>query len=818
MSVKITNVAIKADPKTDTFDWLLANVGDKITVTIDIEVETAIVASTKKPFIVQNKDGYVGAGWITDSASRFKDFKIGQVVNIVEYDTPFVWLGNYYTILDKIGNNAIQLTNVGTLNTTSNNTSISNIVIAIATPITAMKYKWNFIENDDQPTFASKVDGTEHLLVNELVNAASGTVLDMKFIGAKPYQIGSATIKGLGLDASLGYKSKFEITHNTYVTPFMLTQQWGDLLKNINADYFQNLKCLKAIFDIEAAYFYTDPNYLVTTQITAVDGNTGGFGENYNTALTNYYIDQVIYTRPSTEVIPSLELVATEIDVEIRIKNTVAAPFSNNNTKFALNFIKAPYDNSEYSGNSRTMEENFCFDRALQTVGSASVNGMQYGTVRQVLKDVTATYISTSEIRIFAKVLMDANVVSIITESQEARYMLFVMIQNHTLTNKGSDKTTLLIPNKFYLDQTDDGMIVMSNVFLKHTESNLATEGAVDINVFPEDEVVAHTQFYIDKNGRGSNVIRLTSIECRVKAKNSSTLEEFTLDNFKNDVSASPVIIGNQFFDFSLDRVFHIPTAEIRKAIKMKRRSDLDAFNYVFYQVVFPFLIRWEYWKKLLNVNDAFFDITEPQNGLNNFWHRYTTLADWGLYYELIVKATKDGVPLTFNSEFVIDSNDYDSNSDWTPNQIKSYDNVTNTLLYDGVSMKNFLFGYADTRIEASFTKVSGVPTLSNIAVNIGIEVFEEGGVDGRRRMTSYWVTSNDTWFKSTDGSDKAVLSLAGSTVKAKVLVDFSKLPIGKNKFKITARIYELPSGADGKITEAGIPKLTESGFNKVIE
>ena len=79
----------------------------------------------------------------------------------------------------------------------------------------------------------------------------------------------------------------------------------------------------------------------------------------------------------------------------------------------------------------------------------------------------------------------------------------------------------------------------------------------------------------------------------------------------------------------------------------------------------------------------------------------------------------------------------------------------------------------------------------------IGIEVFEEGGISQKSRLSSKWVTDGDTILKSSDSSGKVVLSLTGNVVKGVCLIDKNKIDTSKQKFSIMARIYELetPTG-----------------------
>lgn len=811
MPVKITDVKFKNELRNEATNWLLANVGDKITIELEFKVETSVIANSDDTHVFNHQDGFIATGgeYITDRGSRFTDIKVGDTITCSQYNpTVFKFTD---TVIEKIDDSTIRI--AGTTGYAANSER-ADTVISVTTPITAVKYKYNFIENDEQTNFYSKVDGTEQMLVAETVDASVLTPSAMAFAGVKPYQIGSATIQGAGITSSPVYFSTFKIIHNTFITPFLLTQQQSNIESLTAPEYYFNEKCLKAVFDVQAAYEYTDPNYLQTVEESSVIGNTGWFNENFNTGVTNYSVSNVVYKDPLLNTISAIELNSNITAFECLINNTTSLPFSNLNTKFTLNFCRIPANESEYQGNTKTLLQNFIFDRKFQTVGSAASNGDNFGTSYQVLTNVRGTFINASQIKIEFDANMVSNVISTIQADDEHRYIIWLAIQNHTLTTDEADKVSLLLDSQlFYENTTDATMVDITNSFLRHPFTNVDTESNTTIDMFPEDEVVGYSRFYLDRTGRLTDTIAFKSVEVILKAKNTSTLEEFTLESYKFDMTNLPFINNNQYVDFTLARQFHIPNSEIRKNIVLKRRTDLDTANFFYYDLTYPYLHRWEYWEKLAGVAGAFFDVSEPNNGFNHEWHRYTTLANWDFFYVCRVKATKNGAIQTYTEETNIGSNDYDTNPDWEPDRIRAFDNVTNVLLFDGAT-KNFILGYKDTRIEAEFTKISLPPLLSNLKMVIGIEVYEEGGIDGRRRISSVFDIDSDTWFKSVDTSNKVKLTLTGSTIKGECLVDFTKIPLNSKIFKITARLYDLTPIASDKIFQDGNEFLFQDGNN----
>ncbi len=493
MPVKINNVSFFSELQgvsDDPVDWALANVGDKIRIELEFSVETFAISSSDNTIRLNAKDGYIGDGWVIDTNNRFKDFQVGDVVSIDNY------FANTHTdtrtIIQKLSDNEIQFD--ADITGPANNDDSAQVVFSVTKPIQAIRYKYNFIENNDSDTFNSKVSGTEQILIIKIIDADDPTVLDMEFLGELSYQIGSATINGVDIidaNGNVVYESKFKIIHETIITPFMLSLQWDDILDDISPDYFFNANCLKAIFDIEAMYNYTDPNRIQTDEITTVKGNTGWFNENFNSGVTNYS-KSVVFKNSTSEIVDALQLRDDDYtSFSITITNIIDAPFSNHNTKFALKFCKAPFDQSEYQLNGRSMAKNFVFDQLLQKVGEASVNGDNYGGAMQVLKDVSASWTSNSVIVITGKVLLGSDALSILSESQTSRYLLWVSIQDHRKEMVDADKVSLLIhASDFFIETADDNMIVSVSKILRHPETDPETQGLT-----PAGEVLAKFQF-----------------------------------------------------------------------------------------------------------------------------------------------------------------------------------------------------------------------------------------------------------------------------------------------------------------------------------
>lgn len=319
-----------------TVDWLLANVGDEILVEHLINVKEYAIASADTPCITNNKDGYFQDGVIT--GLDFSKFNVGDVIQCVNY-TDNTNYGDR-TIVEKYDDTRIRFD--AQLGGHTDNQSDVHIVFSIKNAVTALNYKWNFIENNEAVNYISKVDGSEQLASITGLNAAGGGInKPMSYTGSPCYQLGAITVDELGITTLPVYTSFFQIKHSTKITPLMLDEQWSDVLSGVKPTYFANLNCFKSCFYYEARYLSSDPNRIQTLEIDEQLGNSGWFDENFNTGITKYSISALAYTFNATSV-PRPKIAAGLNQFTFDIDNTTTSPFVAGATKLVINFAKAP--------------------------------------------------------------------------------------------------------------------------------------------------------------------------------------------------------------------------------------------------------------------------------------------------------------------------------------------------------------------------------------------------------------------------------------------------------------------------------------------
>lgn len=781
--------------------YLLSCIGEKVKIDISYYYEDIIYAIeggsiTFKPDAT-DIDLFDSTGIILlEDNTSFKNTYVGDKIGVFDNSSAL----SYYTVLEKFNNGMIRTDGGFSNGILDNGKYIFN-----CTPFNGVRFAFNLIESGNSKL--SYVDSEYQEGICSTADASNTTPVNMSFLGLKSYQIGSMSVRGdgcVGGGATLGtsIQQKFILTHNTVITPFFLKDQYADLLIRKKPDYFEANKTLHYRADFKLGRNLTNPNNLQSLTIPDSLSNVGWFNEKFNGEINYYTIDSVVY-KDGANVVTALEF-GKDITVEITISNTTESPFSNTNTKYIAGFNFLPEDESLYQNNGFDQTRNFLFDSKLNTLGSGSANGANFGNGMQVIKTVTSTFISATQMKVALVIRIGSDAEAILKQGTYNRYMLWLITEDHAKTAVQSNKVNILLDvNEFYVKKYDTDLIVKDKLeFILHPDdTEVDSQDGADFTYFPVDDIVSFFRFHIDFNGHlPAEKIKISNIKCELYAKNL-TGDEVIFET-KNIITTSYAIVGGkaQNISFSQDRGFKIPS-EIRRFITIDRDYASDNSDKRYFILKYPFMVRWEYWVQLLGLTTIPVDIFNPalpSNGINNFWERISTLTDWSLNYRVVFTLEQNGVTFnqTFNEELE-NGLDFEGNTEWTTNSIKSFNTTTNAEIVSGGN--KFIYGYEDVRIEAKFVKTSGpIPLLAHVHIVIWIETFEQGGVLDVRRISSAHVLDSQSWFKSIDTSDKVVITNVGNVFTGKCLINHDKLPANK-KFTVYARIYNFSDTSSEK-------------------
>lgn len=795
-------------------EFLIANIGERVICETDFYFEDITYATADNAIIVEPDPDDVdltdttGIVWSEDGVA-FQDYKVGDFIGIKNGSI------SVYEVTEILTSGMIRTTYTGSQVTIPAGDYVYN-----GTPITGVRYSFNLVQSGN--SIKSLVDDENQMAVTDNADVTNSSFVGMVFMGKKSYQTGVVEIRGNGGTGGTGIyfaNQSFTIKHEFIVTPLFLVEQYSDLVDTIAPDYFKDGNCLNYICQIEAGSFLRRPNALQSSGVITDESNTGWFNENFNAYPTNYSITGLTIENGSG---PVDELRFDEdITVTITVANTTDTPFSSGNTQFIGGFTYLPEAAADYQANGRDFTDNFLFDNVLAVAGGTTQNGSRFGTAYQVIKTMTVNYTSSSECEVVIVINTGASAKAILEQGEDARYMLWVMVERHTLDDEKTDRVNLLARvGQFDKQLITTDLISLTTEFIRHPYGATET-GYVEstgFEMFPVDDVVARSYFNIDFTGKTADGIVIKSIQNRIVLKHS-TEADITLESFTAQVANANFIDGYiQNIYFAQNRVFKIPP-EIRKTITVERYPDSDSSSVKYWVMFYPFMNRWEYWEALSITNPptGIFDTSQPLSGLNHQWNRLINVSGWTAYYESIFIIEQNGQEFEQSFQTEIGSVDFDSGLGWINQSIKAYDSTGATELISGSS--KYILGYDYTLIKANFEIVSTfIPDVTGVDIAIWIETYESGGIKSIRRASSAHELDSQSWFKSTDTSNKVVISKSGSVFTGSILIDNSKLP-QNDQFEIYARIYDRSAGcSDDAINDESNVCLTDEGGNSITE
>jgi len=145
----------------------------------------------------------------------------------------------------------------------------------------------------------------------------------------------------------------------------------------------------------------------------------------------------------------------------------------------------------------------------------------------------------------------------------------------------------------------------------------------------------------------------MTSLRAEIRAYNTDTDEQFSLQSVVFDIASVPIIGGKHALNLSQSVFSSLPTTSAKRNALLVLDEAYNDFPENLYGVrlYLPYLYRWETWLQQLNANNDFY----PNQDKN--WLPYGTTGAWKL--QINVELIKDDLQYVFTKDLVI--RDYDS-------------------------------------------------------------------------------------------------------------------------------------------------------------
>ncbi len=579
--------------------------------------------------------------------------------------------------------------------------------------------------------------------------------------------------------------NRFTVEHTFDIIPFYLPSQNTDFLQDIAPDYFFNAACLRYVWETSMLYNLNDPNRVhKTDESEFLIGNTGEFNENFNGDNNEYVIADPTFVVNGSAVDDPDHLNVTSFS--IALTNTTNTPFSNNNTKFVVGCFWLPENDADCINTATDFATNFMYDRQIQTLGSAAVNGENFGTAKQVLRDIVGTFTSSSAVTITGKLDLSSAYKTRITAATNKRCVIFIQIQKHSLATEVADLVTLKPSGALTYDPDYSNPLVGGTTvdFIEQYHADFTgLNPKPTAGNFVEDDVISRSRFWVDI----ANDALIDSFNVVLKASHA-TFGEFELERRNFSFATAVVVSGVQNMNIDMSRGFAQDEDYKGNWVILERDSASDVADRKYYNCYYGFKLRWEYFKQLTGVSTQFFDTAEDFNGFNHDWQRYWAASGWTIYFATELNITESGFQNTIETESEVTIYDYAAATDW------SSDNIVVLRDSDNTDLGAFLITNELMRIEATHTYIGGaLPVLANIEGEIKIEKYE---VDGE--MNVHEISTADD-LANPDG--QLLVSVLGTNLLKKEFIapdkfkftaylDHTKLDLSQAQYKISSRIY----------------------------
>lgn len=197
-----------------------------------------------------------------------------------------------------------------------------------------------------------------------------------------------------------------------------------------------------------------------------------------------------------------------------------------------------------------------------------------------------------------------------------------------------------------------------------------------------------------------------------VKLENQVTGEFFYFERYVFNLTNTPFVNGIHQVNETIQRNFNLPPTSDKNTVSAILNTSFSDPTLYRIDFVYGFLSDWRYWLAESNADSYFYDMNQPNNGLNKNWQKYLSDLDWKVMID--VKLVKDGVADFYERPFdILPYEDDDVSESIT---FESNGAVTTTPVANSI-----------VNVEHIITWNSGVFDPSTFWVEITVEDYEGG-------------------------------------------------------------------------------------------
>ena len=697
---------------TDFTKNLVGNITDKIRTRQTVAVSWTSTSNSVNTFdVLGNTLSSVGGTFIADG------FALGDIISL--YDNAgvaFVFQDRTITSLTPT-----QIIFDGAVVPT---VSYPDAKLYGKTPLESLRFRFGLIENNEPTNFVSKIDGTAQnsfsasgvgfdtgggvrSLVPVTLNSAAG-------VDSWKEDFDSATVAFISTGTQLeNYEQVFEIIHYFSILPFYLDGELSNIQNLIQPPLFASTSTLKYVYDAQFNTTLSNPNGTKAVLIDSLLGSVGWYNESLNGNSNRYSVISLAYTNQDTLQVVSEINSQQKTKVEFNLRSLDNKFTVNTNVAVGIAILPESLD---YQQNANTIDENFLLDRAFTTVDLAFVDS-------SIITNYTAIFNGAGSVSVAFDVdYLTANEPTL----ENKNYVIFVSTCDETVNGDNTDRVTLKVDSQLYFYNPDvvDLIWVDDILHFPHNVNDSADADSFDdYKGWIEDGFEIKVPFELNNDLNA----KIQNLKVHFSAWNPSTDDRFDLQSYNYSLSGGVLINQpplNPYFAYNINttRGFNLVNgSQFNNAVLTTLGPGLRGpINVDQYELKLGIKANFEDWISQPNANTVFYDVNEPNNGLNKNSSNYSLKNG----YELVVIIESDVAVLVGSGIFGLSTliTNYQFLSQ--PHAYYDYnldDNVTPdwsveiiTIDENGANTSGILQTSINTKIRATFTPVGGSTNLTN--------------------------------------------------------------------------------------------------------
>lgn len=733
--------------------------------TVNVDVKTVILATSGLSLNADATNGTLtrqAGSWINDGWSVGDTF------------TASATGGGFSTFTGKILNLTSSILYYTKLTGTDYTGVAYNWNMTLTSVLEGFNMQYGIIENNEPTNYLSKVDNIAQGFYAQNVGFdTGGGVRSTAFVDATPLglNINKSWVNGsvkVRYVQNIGHIQQFEIEH-IFLIPYYADGELTNLQTLTPPADLNGNNSYKYVSEYEFRRVLTDPNSSKIVKDNITLGSVGYFDEPFNGLNQPFAITNLTYEDSLAN--PLSRIKAGEL-------TTVKYRITNSNSDFVLFqpiglFASFLPSQSEYQDASKTLEENFIYDSHYTTVGGGTTTPSS-----TVIQESTVTFIDASNIDVEVKVLFNDSRID-----NTKSYILACDVASDGGSNSIGNKTNLLVDVETFEKSDDvlDLFDVTKMEFEVYPEPQ-GTNAYTNFKGWVEDPINLTYEFWLDT----SKYAFLDSLNVDIVAYNVTNNTWFNLESVQVPLNSGIVVGGIQKFNLNVPRGFNYTGINDYNIISLQNGLLVGSKQY--YDAQISLKMDWQSWVNLPNADTIFYDVSQPNNGLNENASNYSLKNNYEIRFLVNANVSEKTTGKVTNyvcSNIENEVYNYDLDNNITPivsGVINTYDGLTNL---SGVLLNN-----SPTKIQCVWSTTGSFGALVGYYGTISLEPIN---------------TVSKNAIKVYD----AVLTSVGSNIVAEYTINHSDILNGID-YKISSRLFCYAS------TDNPIARFNNKSFNAV--